>query len=393
MRVGLVVAAGGSSSRFHKSALKLKTKLPESKLYLPLGGKPILVRSLEVFENLSEVCRAVVTVPKGQESFVRSLLKKHGLTKPQVVRGGASRAESVKNGMKALGKSADWIMVHDGARPLVTQFSVKKLFSESLGMDGVLLAKKVVPTLKEAREDHVVLKTVDRSKLFEAETPQMIRREILEKAYRLPESLKATDEASLAESVNAKLKLVVHDTWNPKITTVQDYDLAQKFWEAQSVTTRTGFGRDIHKLVTGRKMILGGVRIPFEKGPLGHSDGDALLHAITDAVLGTMGAGDIGDWFSDNDPKHKNIASTKILQAVMAEAKKQGITPVHVDTVIVLERPKLGAYKQKMKQTIAKLLGLPLENVSVKAKTAEGFGPEGQGLAVSCEAVVTVRKS
>ena len=362
MRIGLVVAAGGSSSRFHKSASKFKANLPASKLYLPLGGKPLLVRSLEVFENLSEISRAVVTVPKGQETFVRSLFKKHGLKKPLVVRGGETRAASVQNGMKALGRSADWIMVHDGARPLVTENSVRRLFTESSGMDGVLLAKKVVPTLKEAREDRVVVKTVDRSKLFEAETPQMIRREILEKSYRLPESLNATDEASLAEAVNAKLKLVVHDTWNPKITTVQDYDLAQKFWNAQAVTTRTGFGRDIHKLVPGRKMILGGVKIPFEKGPLGHSDGDAVLHAITDAILGTMGAGDIGDWFSDKNPKHKNIASTKILQSVMVEAKKQGITPVHVDTVIILERPKLGAYKQKMKQVIAKLL-VPLRKI------------------------------
>ena len=372
MRVGLVVAAGGSSSRFQKSASKSKVKLPESKLYLPLGGKPILVRALEVFENLSEISRSVVTVPKGQERFVRTLFKNYGLKKPIVVRGGQTRAQSVKNGMKALGRSSDWIMVHDGARPLITQSLIRKLFSESAGMDGVLLAKKVVPTLKEAGQDHVVTKTLDRTNIFEAETPQMIRREILEKSYRLPESLKATDEASLAEAVNAKLKLVVHESWNPKITTMQDYDLAQKFWDSQKITTRTGFGRDIHKLVAGRKMILGGVKIPFEKGPLGHSDGDAVLHAITDAVLGTMGAGDIGDWFSDKDPKHKNISSTQILKAVMAKAKKMGITPVHVDTVIVLERPKLGAYKQKMKQMISKLLGLPLENVSIKAKTADG---------------------
>lgn len=392
MKVGLVVAAGGSGSRFIKSAANLKSKLPDSKLYLPLGQKPVLVRSLEVFENLSEVSSAAVTVPKGQETFVKQLLKNHGLKKPKVVTGGATRAESVQNGMKALGPSVDWIMVHDGARPLVKPDAVRKLFAEAKSADGVLLAKKVVPTLKEAQEDLVITRTVDRSKLFEAETPQMIRRLILEKAYRLPGSLQATDEASLAESVNAKLKLVLNESWNPKITTVHDYELARKFWQSGPVT-RTGFGRDIHKLVPGRKMILGGVRIPFEKGPLGHSDGDALLHAITDALLGTMGAGDIGDWFSDKDPKHKNIASTKILKAVMDEASAKGFTPLHVDTVIVLERPKLGGYKQKIKKSIAKLLNLPLENVSIKAKTAEGFGPEGQGLAVSCEAVVTVRKS
>lgn len=392
MQASLIVAAGGSSSRFRQSLAGKKNapaKADESKLYLPLAGKPVLVRSLEAFQQLSQIKETVVTVPQGQEKFVSGLMKEHGLKKVKVVRGGDSRAESVWNGIKASGRSP-WIMVHDGARPLVTKESIEKMLKAAEGNDGVLLARKVVPTIKEASQDGRILRTIDRSNLYEAETPQLVKRAILEKAYKRGDAFKFTDEASLAESVNAKMKVVVHDGWNPKITTVHDYKLAQSYLAGES--TRTGFGRDIHKLVEGRKMILGGIVIPFEKGPLGHSDGDALLHAIADAILGGMGAGDIGEWFSDRDPKHKNIASTKIVEAIMKEASAKGYEMRHVDTVIVLERPKLSPYKQVIKQSIAKLLKLPLENVSVKAKTAEGFGPEGQGLAVSCEAMVTMRK-
>ncbi len=394
MQASLIVAAGGSSSRFRKSMAGVKpgsSKPEASKLFLPLAGKPVLIRSIEAFQKISQIKETVVTVPGGQEKFVSSLIREHGLKKVKVVRGGNSRAQSVWNGIRASGKNIPWIMVHDGARPLVTRKSIEQMLKASQGADGVLLARKVVPTIKEAGADGRILRTVDRSNLYEAETPQLVRRKVLETAYKQPDAFKFTDEASLAESVNAKVKVVVHDGWNPKITTVHDYKLAEHYLTGEG-SVRTGFGRDIHKLVEGRKMILGGVHIPFEKGPLGHSDGDALLHAITDAILGGMGAGDIGEWFSDRDPKHKNISSSKILETIMKEASAKGFEMRHVDTVIVLEKPRLSPYKETIKKSIAKLLKLPLENVSVKAKTAEGFGPEGQGLAVSCEAMVTMRK-
>ena len=137
---------------------------------------------------------------------------------------------------------------------------------------------------------------------------------------------------------------------------------------------------------------MGGIRISFEKGPLGHSDGDALLHAVTDAILGAIGAGDIGDWFSDRDPKFKNIASSKILEKALEEIAKKGWRVRNVDTVIILERPKLGTYKKLIRENLAKLLELAPEEVSIKAKTAEGLGPEGEGLAVTCEALVTMKR-
>ncbi len=391
MQASLIVAAGGSGSRFQKSLKGRSAEKKASKLFLSLNGKPVLAHCLEAFEKFPQIKERIVTVPAGQEKAVLGLLRENGVTGVKVVRGGKTRAESVLNGLKAARPANSWVMVHDGARPFVSEASIEKLFRELEGFDGALLSKKVVPTLKEAGEDGKILRTVDRSRLFEAETPQIIKREVLKKAYKLPDALQATDEASLAEAVGARVKLVVHDSWNPKITTVQDLELAERFLGTAG-KVMTGFGRDLHRLVEGRKMILGGVHVPFEKGPLGHSDGDALLHAITDAVLGCMGAGDIGDWFSDKDPKNKNIASTKILSAVLEEAGRKGYEASHVDTVIVLEKPKLGKYKQQMKETIARLMKLAPENVSIKAKTAEGLGAEGQGLAVSAEAVVTMRK-
>jgi 2-C-methyl-D-erythritol 2,4-cyclodiphosphate synthase len=144
--------------------------------------------------------------------------------------------------------------------------------------------------------------------------------------------------------------------------------------------------------VKGRKFYLGGIVIPSPKGALGHSDGDALLHAIADAILGAIGAGDIGEWFSDRDPKFKNIRSTRILATILAEAKRRGWQPYHADTNIILETPKLYKHKPRIRKSVAKLLGLPEKDVSIKARTREGLGPEGEGLAVTCETVVSMKK-
>ncbi|MDD5225845.1 MAG: 2-C-methyl-D-erythritol 2,4-cyclodiphosphate synthase, partial [Candidatus Omnitrophica bacterium] len=155
---------------------------------------------------------------------------------------------------------------------------------------------------------------------------------------------------------------------------------------------RVGIGFDTHRLVKGRKLWLGGVNIPSPKGALGHSDGDALLHVVSDAILGAIGGGDIGEWFSDKDKRWKNMKSSIILTTVLAEAKRRGWIPYHVDSNIILESPKLGTHKQKIRKNVAKLLGISAQDVSIKARTREGLGPEGEGLAVTCEGVVSMRK-
>lgn len=400
MRTSLIVAAGGSGSRFRQSlvrdtALGKKTSKDFSrqsglsKLFFPLAGRPLLAHSIDVFQKYPQIRETIFAVPPESKKILEDLIRCFKWRAVKVVNGGRTRAQSVRNGLRKADRKSDWIMVHDGARPFVAEDALRKLFREAPRADGVILAKKMVPTIKQTDAAGEVVKTIDRANLYEAQTPQLVRRAILEKAYQSPRALQATDEAALLESVNARVRVVAHEGWNPKITTAQDLELARAFLGEDS-EIRTGFGRDTHRLVRGRKFFLGGVRLPFERGPLGHSDGDALLHAIADAILGATGAGDLGEWFSDQDKRYKNIRSEKMLKAILQSLGGWQIQ--HIDTIIILERPRLGPYKKRMRRKISELFHLPEDAVSVKAKTAEGLGPEGEGRAVSCEAIVTVRR-
>ncbi len=365
-----------------------------SKLFWPLNGKPLLVRTLSAFQNLPEIGETIVAVPPAEESQIALLLDQHGLKKIKLVPGGKTRAESVWNALKKSNSKNSWVMVHDGARPFVSREALQHLFRKARGAEGAILAKKVVPTLKEGDAKERILRTVNRSALYEAETPQLVRRQALLKAYREnAEALQATDESSLLEPFKTDIKLVTHSGWNPKITTFKDWELAEAYLRKEEAPRlRMGWGRDTHRLVPGRKFWLGGVRIPFDKGPLGHSDGDALLHAVIDALLGAAGLGDIGEWFSDRNPKFKNMKSEKMLGIVLAEMKGHHLRVRQVDSVITLEKPKLGPLKQRIREKMAGLLGLRKEWVSVKAKTLEGLGPEGEGRAITCEALAVLEK-
>jgi 2-C-methyl-D-erythritol 2,4-cyclodiphosphate synthase len=240
-----------------------------------------------------------------------------------------------------------------------------------------------------------ISETIDRAFLFEAQTPQMMRRKTLLACYRKlgEKALNATDEASLLESCGHSVAIVPNEDRNLKITTPADLAFAESCAGSYTIPFKIGLGRDTHRLVSGRKFYLGGRVIPFEKGSLGHSDGDALLHALTDAVLGVLGEGDIGDWFSDKDPRFKNIRSTVLIQRVLVHAREKGWTPAYADCIVTLERPKLGPHKKQIGASVARLLGIPPSEVSIKAKTAEGLGAEGAGLAVTCEALVAMRRA
>ncbi len=394
MRISLIIAAGGSGTRFKPPGKSQSlSPAPPSKLFFSLGARPVLAHSLSTFQNFPEIEETVIAAPRESLRAIRALVRQNKWRRVKVVVGGRTRAESVWKAFQNTQVRNEWVMVHDGGRPFISVGILKNLFREANDADGVIAAKKVVPTLKEVGEGRKILRTVDRASLYEAETPQLVRRKMLKQAFQtLPGAFKATDEASMLEALNAKVKVVTHDDWNPKMTTYKDLELAEAYLSRNQVLPRNGFGRDTHRLVAGIKFLLGGIHIPFGKGPLGHSDGDALLHAICDAILGATGAGDIGEWFSDRDPKFKNIPSPQMLKSILEGASQKGWKPAHLDTIIILEKPKLGAYKLKMKKNIAKLLGLPVDAVSIKAKTAEGLGPEGEGLAITCEALISMRK-
>ena len=397
MRVSLIIPAAGLGSRFLQSLnCSDKTVSPcRSKLFYQLDGEPVLLRTLRVFGNIPGISETIVVISPEMRPEVKKWVRSIKGSKIRWILGGKTRAESVWNALKKTSPSSGWIMVHDGARPLVTSSAIKQVLKAGKDWDGVILARKVVPTIKRVlTEDGHIRETVDRNALYEAETPQLARREILLKAYKQnPRAFEATDEAGLLEAIGARVRVVPHGNWNPKLTTLTDLMLAKAMTEKNvSSEVRVGIGFDTHRLVKGRKFYLGGIVIPSPKGALGHSDGDALLHALADAILGAIGAGDIGEWFSDRDPKFKNIRSTKILGVILTEAKRRGWQPYHADTNIILESPKLYAHKPRIRKSVAKCLGLPEKDVSIKARTREGLGPEGEGLAVTCEAVISMRK-
>ena len=398
MSVSLIITAAGAGKRFLKGhRLRGRT----NKLFSPLGGKPLLAHTLESFKGIPEIREILLTIPRGTEKRVRTeILKKNPDFKVRLIPGGATRAESVWNALRRTSSKYQWVLVHDGARPFPSRDAIRTLLRKRIKEDGIILARPVVPTLKRVSpKDGRILGTVDRTHLFEAETPQLVRRAVILKAYKKnPNAFRATDESSLVESMGGRMKVFPHSGWNVKVTTPEDlYQAETHYQQASSSQTpcpvTAGFGRDTHRLVTGRKFFLGGVRIPFEKGPLGHSDGDALLHAVSDALLGAIGAGDIGEWFSDRNPEFKGIASHKILEAVLKEVKRKGWQAEHLDTVTLLEKPKLSPYKMKIRKNLAHWLNLPESRVSIKAKTMEGLGPEGEGLAVTCEAFVLLRRA
>ena len=407
MRVSLIITAAGASTRFAKTIPKTsrEKKTQGSKLFFELGGMPVLERTLRAFSKVPGISEVLVTVSPGAEKVSKAWGDKLGFKKIKWVSGGKTRAESVLNALKKTSSQSSWVMVHDGARPLILPATIRLLMKKAAKYDGILLARRVVPTLKKISvSGNKVEATVDRSVLAEAETPQMVRRSVLIDAYRrVPQALSFTDESGLVEAAGRQMGVLLHTDWNPKITHYADYELAQARLHfdlcAESATDksageeiRIGKGYDIHRLVSGRKLWIGGIRIPFEKGSLGHSDGDALLHSVTDAILGSLGLGDIGDWFSDKNPKYKNIQSSKLLTQVLAKASESGWQPFQVDTNVILEKPKLGPLKIKIRKSLAKLLALPLDRISVKARTHEGFAPIGTGEAWACQAVVVMHK-
>ena len=397
MRVSLIIPAAGLGSRFHQSLSPSGKKVSPcaSKLLYQLNGEPVLLKTLRAFDKISEICETIVAISPEMRPEIKGWARSTQGLKVRWILGGKTRAESVWNALKKTSPRSEWTMVHDGARPLVTPHAIRQVLKASKGWEGVILARKVVPTIKKVlTEDGRILETVDRGTLYEAETPQLVRRETILKAYQQnPKAFEATDEAGLLEAIGARVRVVSHGDWNPKLTTLTDLMLAKAMTEKNhSQEVRVGIGFDTHRLVKGHKFYLGGIVIPSPKGALGHSDGDALLHALTDAILGAIGAGDIGEWFSDRDPKFKNIRSTKILAVILAEAKRRGWRPFHADTNIILESPKLYTHKSRIRKSVAKCLELPEQDVSIKARTREGLGPEGEGLAVTCEAVISMRK-
>lgn len=370
---GAVIVAGGLGKRMGRP-----------KQMLPLAGVPVLVRAVEAFEKVRSVRQiVVVTSPENRE-----ILKKH-FTDLTYALPGATRLLSVMNGVQALDPKVQAVAVHDGARPLVDPAAAARCLARGFATGAAVLAVPVKDTVKQVRGG-AVERTLERSSLWAAQTPQCYRAEILRRALdKFGHLQDATDESQLVERLGVSVQIEPSDYKNLKITTPEDLVMAEAFLQ-RGLRQRTGFGFDLHRLEPGRKLIIGGVEIPHSKGFLGHSDGDVVLHAACDAILGAMCLGEIGLLFPPSDPTIKGIDSRKIASRVLELVRKHGGQLVHLDITLVTQEPKISPHYPAVRASLAQIFEMDEKDVSFKSKSHEHVGEIGRGEAAMCHAVVTV---
>ncbi len=341
----------------------------------------------------------VVALPHDLVEDVPDYLR--GRPKPiAIVEGGERRQDSIANAFTLVAGRADVVVIHDAARPLVSADLIRRTVDAAVEGGAAIAAMPATDTVKRGGADRVIVGTLPRGEIFLAQTPQAFRVGVLRDALALTSrSTDATDEAALAEQAGHRVRLVDGDSWNMKITTPDDLATAERLIgvpapsPVDATTLRIGNGYDLHRLVAGRRLILGGVVVPFEKGLEGHSDSDAVCHAVTDAILGGAGAGDIGRHFPDSDATWKDADSLTLLARAVRIVGGAGFSVVNVDVVVIAERPKLVPYIDAMQANLARAMGVAADRVSVKGKTNEGLDSTGAGASIAVHAVALVSRS
>jgi len=364
-----IILAAGESKRFN-------SKVP--KPYHLYKGKTLIEHSIDKAKKYKKINKILVIINKKHTKFIKKLKIKN----IKIINGGKTRAESAHKGLKYLKKhNLKNILIHDAARP---NFSLKLL-------DNLLKClnfnKCVVPVIKT--NDSVKLKSknyilnLNRKNVYLTQTPQAFDYKEL---YKLQKNYSSniTDDASLFISAGKKIKLINGEINNKKITINSDIK--------KNNSLKYGIGFDVHKLVPKKKLYLGGIKIPFFLGTLGHSDGDPVLHAVADAILGACGMKDIGEKFSDKSKKFKNIRSTILLKKIIYEIKIKKFLINNIDINIIAQKPKIKKYKKKMINCIAKLCEISISQINIKGKTTEKLGIIGKEKAIACEVIVSVIK-
>ena len=378
MSIWSLLLSGGSGTRMGCAG---------NKTLLPLLGESAICHALR---TLRRHCDGVVMVIRPiDEAEIRAALAKSHLFVEKIVYGGADRQESVYNGLTALPDDCDIVLVHDGARPLIDDETVQNVISSVRQYGSGIASTPVTDTFKQVDENGVAVATPDRNFLRAVQTPQGFKKDLLLRAHHEIKQ-RCTDDAALVSQLGVPVHLCEGSRRNIKLTTPEDIAMAEHYL---NVFPRIGHGYDAHKLVEGRKFILGGVDIPYEKGLLGHSDADVLLHAITDALLGAAAMGDIGKHFPDKDPQYKGISSLLLLEKAVVLLHENGFDPLNIDATVICQRPKLAPHIPQMRENIARACGLEVDCVSVKATTTEGMGFEGEGLGVSTHAVALLKNA
>ncbi|EKY24227.1 2-C-methyl-D-erythritol 2,4-cyclodiphosphate synthase [Brevundimonas diminuta 470-4] len=376
MGFSAIVVAAGSGSR-----------AGGAKQWRIVAGRPVIAWSVEALLKAG-AREVVVVIAADAEATAQAALT--GLSGWRAVPGGATRAASVQAGLAVLtADDAEPVLIHDAARPFLSADVIKALLQGLEGADGALPALAVADSLRRAEGDFIV-GGVDRDNLWRAQTPQAFRLKTIRDAYAMwPNDETATDEAAVVERAGGRVRLIPGDPRLLKLTYPEDFAMAEALAAPRTVV-RIGQGFDVHRWGPGSSVWLCGVEIPHDQTLIGHSDADAGLHALTDAILGAIADGDIGDHFPPSDPQWKGAASDRFLVYAAERVAARGGRIVNVDVTLICEQPKVKPHRQAMRERLAALLNLPLDAVSVKATTSEGLGFTGRGEGLAAQAAVSV---
>ena len=375
MSVTALIVAAGSGER-------MGSGLP--KQYRELGGKPVLRWAVEALLNHPRVDQVRVVIGAVHEELARRTLD--GLEVGALIHGGAHRGESVRAGLAAA--AAEQVLVHDAARPFCPPQVVDRLLDALRGHDGAAPVLAVGDTL--ARAGELIDQPIDRAAAVRVQTPQAFGAAGLRTAYDRWTGDSPTDETQVARAAGLTVAAVEGDPLLDKLTTPADWGRAEAMLAARLVS-RTGLGFDVHGFGGEGPLMLGGVAIPHARGLAGHSDADVVLHAVTDALLGAAGLGDIGEHFPPADPQWHGAASDRFLAYAASLIRSAGGMIDHVDCTIICEEPKVGPYRSAMRARIAAILGLDPAQVSIKATTTEGLGFTGRREGIAAQAVASIR--
>jgi 2-C-methyl-D-erythritol 4-phosphate cytidylyltransferase/2-C-methyl-D-erythritol 2,4-cyclodiphosphate synthase len=375
----LIVAAGRGT--------RLGGDLP--KQYLPLGGATVLRHAVNAFAAHPRVDGVLVAIrPEDRALFDRAVT---GLSVLPPVPGGVERQDSVRLGLEALAAhKPERVLIHDGARPFPDAALIGRVID---GLDKAPAAIPALPlgdTIKRV-EDGRIRETVDRSQLWRAQTPQGFHFDAILAAHRQMLGRVLTDDAAVAEAVGIAPLIVAGSEENLKVTTAEDLAAAERLLAARQGDVRVGQGFDVHPFGPGDHVMVCGVAIPHEVAPVGHSDADVGLHALTDAVLGAIGAADIGMHFPPSDPRWRGASSDRFLAYAATLVRERGGAIAAVDVTIICERPRIAPHRDRMIERVAEILAISPGRVSVKATTTERLGFTGRGEGIAAQAVATVR--
>lgn len=387
-----LIPAAGRAARFNTDG-----GTEGNKVFAPLMGRPLLRWTAAAFADHPGIDGIVVVAGAGEVARCREALD--GLDKLlAIIPGGETRQVSVAIGLFTLGGAADdLVLVHDGARPLVTPEIITRCLDGAREFGNAVAALPLTDTLKAVDDAQIVQRTVDREGLWAVQTPQAFRIATLFDAHiaARDQGWSGTDEASLVERFGAEpVHLVLGAPDNLKVTRPGDLKLAEALLRARSgeqmAQTRIGFGYDIHPLIAGRLLMLGGVAIPSPRGLDGHSDADVLLHALCDALLGAAGLPDIGNLFPNTDAAYKGISSLELLRQVRERVGAVGYSVGNVDMTLIAEAPKISPHVPQMRTLIAECLHIEPARVGIKATTNEGLGSLGRGEGIAAHAVAAI---